>query len=145
MLPHEQITSAVHEQVPLQGELCSKHVPRATYPQVSMASSRLPSFTRSQVRTTETILAHLVYRQSHHNCKTLAPLLPSPTSSIPQQHGKARLAASKHRCRTRRIASQQPAHDSHSRALTHAPLHLRNADYQYERARRFISPYLCLA
>lgn len=67
---------------------------------------------KSQGRTTETTLAHVVYRQSHHNWKTPAPLSSSLTCSTPQQHGKARFAASKHRCCTRRIAPQGLAHDS---------------------------------
>jgi hypothetical protein len=67
---------------------------------------------KSQVQTTETMLAHVVHRQSHQDCKILAPLLSSLTSSTPQQHGKARFAASKHRCYIRRIASQRLAHDS---------------------------------
>lgn len=99
---------------------------------------------KSQVRTTETILAHVVYRQSYHDRKTPVPLLSSLTSSIPQQHGMAQYAASKSRRCIRRITSQPLAHDTPFARRNICFSASSNADYQYERARCY-RPYLCLA
>jgi hypothetical protein len=100
---------------------------------------------KSEVRTTETMLVHVVYRQSHHNCKTLAPLLSSLTSSTPQQHGKSRICSFQAPMlyKTNRIAT------TYARLPVRAPQHMllcifKTRDYQYERARCYLS-YLCLA